>query len=48
LGVASQADIDQLVDQLRVASVSIVRLSRRRVSLEDAFLAILAEEPNNP
>lgn len=41
--VAMQSDVDALVDQLRRSGVSIISLSRRRVSLEDAFLALLAE-----
>jgi ABC-2 type transport system ATP-binding protein len=38
-----QAAVDRCVDALRARGVNIVGLSRRRVSLEDAFLAILAE-----
>ncbi len=38
-----QIDVDQLIDRLRVAGVSIIGLSRRRVSLEDAYLEIVAE-----
>jgi ABC-2 type transport system ATP-binding protein len=38
-----QAAVDRCVDALRSRGVNIVGLSRRRVSLEDAFLAILAE-----
>ncbi|MCI0358216.1 MAG: ABC transporter ATP-binding protein [Planctomycetaceae bacterium] len=41
--VASQPAVDMLVDQLRQAGVSIVGLSRRRVSLEEAYLEIVAE-----
>jgi ABC-2 type transport system ATP-binding protein len=41
LHVQSQQDVDRLVDQLRRASLSIVNLSRRRATLEDAFLGIV-------
>ena len=39
--VQSQEEVDRLVDQLRRASLSILNLSRRRVTLEDAFLDIV-------
>jgi hypothetical protein len=32
-----------LIDRLRTAEISIVGLTRRRVSLEDAYLEIVAE-----
>jgi ABC-2 type transport system ATP-binding protein len=41
--VANQQAVDQLIDHLRAAGISIVGLSRRRVSLEDAYLEIVAE-----
>jgi ABC-2 type transport system ATP-binding protein len=41
--VTDQAAVDALIDRLRQAGVSIVGLSRRRVSLEDAYLEIVAE-----
>jgi len=41
--VPQQAEVDQLIDHLRTAGVSIIGLSRRRVSLEDAYLEIVAE-----
>jgi ABC-2 type transport system ATP-binding protein len=41
--VPSQLAVDSLIDRLRTAGVSIVGLSRRRVSLEDAYLEIVAE-----
>jgi ABC-2 type transport system ATP-binding protein len=41
--VPQQAEVDQLIDRLRAAGVSIIGLSRRRVSLEDAYLEIVAE-----
>jgi ABC-2 type transport system ATP-binding protein len=41
--VPSQLDVDRLIDRLRAAGISIVGLSRRRVSLEDAYLEIVAE-----
>jgi ABC-2 type transport system ATP-binding protein len=40
--VPQQSEVDQLIDRLRTADVSIVGLSRRRVSLEDAYLEIVA------
>ena len=42
--VADQATVDVLIDSLRRAGVSIVGLTRRRVSLEDAYLEIVAEK----
>jgi len=41
--VPGQLDVDALIDRLRTAGISIVGLSRRRVSLEDAYLEIVAE-----
>ena len=41
--VPDQIGVDQLIDRLRTAGVSIVGLARRRVSLEDAYLEIVAE-----
>ena len=38
-----QPTVDRLIDNLRTAGISIVGLSRRRVSLEDAYLEIVAE-----
>ena len=38
-----QPTVDRLIDSLRTAGISIVGLSRRRVSLEDAYLEIVAE-----
>lgn len=38
-----QVMVDDLIDRLRAGGVSIVGLSRRRVSLEDAYLEIVAE-----
>jgi len=40
---ANQAAVDELIDRLRTAGISIVGLARRRVSLEDAYLEIVAE-----
>jgi ABC-2 type transport system ATP-binding protein len=37
----NQASVDQLIDQFRAQGVSIVSLTRQRLSLEDAFLAIV-------
>jgi len=39
----TQPAVDDLIDRLRVAGISIVSLARRRVSLEDAYLEIVAE-----
>ena len=41
--VSDQASVDVLVDRLRNGGVSIVGLSRRRLSLEQAYLEIVAE-----
>lgn len=41
--VPDQPSVDLLIDRLRGAGISIVGLSRRRVSLEDAYLEIVAE-----
>lgn len=41
--VFDQTAVDTLIDRLRQAGVSIVGLSRRRVSLEEAYLEIVAE-----
>ncbi len=41
--VPSQPAVDELIDRLRLSGVSIVGLSRRRVSLEEAYLEIVAE-----
>jgi ABC-2 type transport system ATP-binding protein len=41
--VPQQAAVDELIDRLRAAGVSIINLSRRRVSLEEAYLEIVAE-----
>jgi ABC-2 type transport system ATP-binding protein len=40
---SDQLVVDELIDRLRAAEISIVGLSRRRVSLEDAYLEIVAE-----
>ncbi|MDX1945890.1 MAG: ABC transporter ATP-binding protein [Pirellulaceae bacterium] len=42
--LAAQEAVDGLIDRLRAAGISIVGLSRRRVSLEDAYLEIVAAE----
>ena len=47
LRLPDQPAVDACVDRLRTAGVSIVALSRRRASLEDAFLKMLeSEKPN--
>jgi ABC-2 type transport system ATP-binding protein len=42
--VKTQADIDRCIDSLRKAGVSIVSLSRRRRSLEEAFLSLVPRQ----
>lgn len=41
--VPHQPAVDELIDRLRSSGISIVGLSRRRVSLEEAYLSIVAE-----
>jgi ABC-2 type transport system ATP-binding protein len=41
--VPDQGAVDDLIDRMRAAQVSIVGLARRRVSLEEAYLEIVAE-----
>jgi len=41
--VPDQATVDLLIDRLRHSGISIVGLTRRRVSLEEAYLEIVAE-----
>ncbi len=43
----TQEDVDGCVDSLRKQGVSVVALSRRRVSLEEAFLEVLAQPHQN-
>lgn len=40
---SAQNDVDRFVDQARAAQISILQLSRKRLTLEDAFLTLLAE-----
>jgi hypothetical protein len=40
-----QAAVDECVDDIRRHRISIVGLARHRVSLEDAFLSLLAPSP---
>jgi ABC-2 type transport system ATP-binding protein len=42
--VPDQTTVDQLIDRLRSSGVSIVGLTRRRVSLEEAYLEIVSAE----
>ncbi len=44
---ADQVYVDQLIDRLRTGRVSILNLSRRRTTLEDAYLGIVAEVVND-
>ena len=46
LQMTDQAAVDHCIDDLRAGGISIVGLSRRRVSLEDAFLKLFAETPD--
>jgi ABC-2 type transport system ATP-binding protein len=41
--LSDQAEVDRCIDELRHEQISIVDLSRRRITLEDAFLEILAQ-----
>jgi ABC-2 type transport system ATP-binding protein len=43
LRLPGQREVDACVDDLRRRQVSIVSMSRRRITLEDAFLEILAQ-----
>ncbi|MSR57275.1 MAG: ABC transporter ATP-binding protein [Planctomycetaceae bacterium] len=45
LGLDHQPQVDECVDDLRQAGVSIVGLGRRRDTLEEAFLEIVADDP---
>jgi ABC-2 type transport system ATP-binding protein len=45
LNLEEQPQVDQVVDSLRAAGVSIVALNRRRESLEDAFLHVVSQAP---
>jgi len=44
LAIGDQFEIDQLVDSLRAAGVSLIGMQRRRESLEDAFLHVLSQQ----
>ncbi len=41
LNLSGQDGVDQLVDKIRAADLSLIRLSRRQITLEDAFLSII-------
>lgn len=45
--VALQAEVDQLVDVLRARGISLVGLTRGKVTLEDAYLEAVAEPTTN-
>lgn len=45
--VPDQTAVDQLIDRLRTARISIINLSRRKVSLEEAYLEIVTAEALN-
>ncbi len=42
--VNSQADVDALIDQLRAASCSLIKLERKRPSLEQVFLSMVGSD----
>jgi len=44
---ADQAEVDKAVDQLRQAGVNIVGISRRKASLEDAFIQLITQPAEN-
>jgi ABC-2 type transport system ATP-binding protein len=44
LNLPDQAAVDQHIDDLRCGGISIVGLSRRRITLEDAFISLLHPE----
>lgn len=44
LGFNDQQSVDEFIDRLRAANVSLIGMNRRHLSLEDAFLEILAEK----
>ena len=48
LSVNDQGEIDALVDRIRQHGISLVKLQRHRVSLEDAFLSIIAGDDPQP
>ncbi len=41
--IEGQSDSDRLIDALRAAGISVVAMARHRQTLEEAFLAALAE-----
>ncbi|MCA9142642.1 MAG: ABC transporter ATP-binding protein [Planctomycetaceae bacterium] len=45
LQLPDQTAVDQCIDDLRAGGISIVGLSRRRVTLEDTFLKLFADTP---
>jgi ABC-2 type transport system ATP-binding protein len=45
LALENQADVDACIDGLRAQGISVIELSRRSLTLEDAFLQLLTEEP---
>lgn len=44
--VRTQADVDSLIDAVRYHSASIIRLERKRPSLEEVFLSMVGSEHN--
>src|SRR5262249_1176578 len=47
--IGDQSHVDRCIDRLRTGGVSIVELTRRRDTLEEAFLGIVSEQPaQNP
>jgi ABC-2 type transport system ATP-binding protein len=42
---SSPAELDQAIDALRAAGISILAIARRRITLEDAFLKLVSNSP---
>lgn len=42
--LSDQAGVDQCIDDMRNNNVSVITMSRRRLTLEDAFLSLFADE----
>lgn len=43
----AQADVDQLVDKIRSLNISILRLDRSRLTLEEIFLSVVKQNTNS-
>lgn len=44
----NQAKVDQFVDELRREGISILQMTRKGATLEDAFLTLMSREPKQP